>query len=105
MVAAGLGFCLMPDRFEHPGVRMLRPEGVDLPRRLNRSGAAAMAGSIARWIDCDRRTSDRQAKGRHPSKTAADRQAQADCAAYFSILLCNCQKRTVRWAVSIDSFR
>jgi len=24
---------------------------------------------------------------------------------YFSILLCNCQKRTVRWAVSIDSFR
>ena len=24
---------------------------------------------------------------------------------YFSILLCNCQKRTVRWAVSSDSFR
>jgi DNA-binding transcriptional LysR family regulator len=34
MVAAGLGFCLMPDSFEHPEVRMLRPEGVDLPRRL-----------------------------------------------------------------------
>src|SRR5438876_1279306 len=25
MVAAGLGFCLMPDSFEHPEVRMLRP--------------------------------------------------------------------------------
>ena len=34
MVAAGLGFCLMPDSFEHPEVRMLRPEGVELTRRL-----------------------------------------------------------------------
>ena len=34
MVAAGLGFCLMPDSFEHPDVRMLRPEGVELTRRL-----------------------------------------------------------------------
>jgi LysR family hydrogen peroxide-inducible transcriptional activator len=34
MVAAGFGFCLMPDSFEHPEVRMLRPEGVELTRRL-----------------------------------------------------------------------
>lgn len=34
MVAAGLGFCLMPDSFEHPEVRMLRSEGVELTRRL-----------------------------------------------------------------------
>ena len=34
MVAAGLGFCLMPDSFEHPDVRMLRPVGVELTRRL-----------------------------------------------------------------------
>ena len=34
MVAAGLGFCLMPDSFEHPEVRMLRPEGVELTRQL-----------------------------------------------------------------------
>jgi hypothetical protein len=32
-------------------------------------------------------------------------EAQFGRTGYFSILLCNCQKRTVRWAVSIDSFR
>ena len=34
MVAAGLGFCLIPDSFSHPEVRLLRPEGVNLQRRL-----------------------------------------------------------------------
>ena len=32
-------------------------------------------------------------------------EAQAGRAGSFSILLWSCQKRTVRWAVSIDSFR
>jgi LysR family hydrogen peroxide-inducible transcriptional activator len=48
MVAAGLGFCLMPDSFEHPEVRMLRPEGVDLPRRL---GFEWVKGSGDGWLD------------------------------------------------------
>jgi hypothetical protein len=60
---------------------------------LNGSKAAQMVGSIARWIDCDRRVSDGQATGRHPTGTGL---AQADCAAYFSILLWSCQNRTVR---------
>jgi DNA-binding transcriptional LysR family regulator len=34
MVAAGLGFCLIPDSFVHPHVRLLRPDGVNLQRRL-----------------------------------------------------------------------
>jgi DNA-binding transcriptional LysR family regulator len=34
MVAAGLGFCLMPDSFGHEAVGFLRPEGVHLPRTL-----------------------------------------------------------------------
>lgn len=34
MVVAGLGACLMPDSFRHDGVVFLRPEGVDLVRRL-----------------------------------------------------------------------
>jgi DNA-binding transcriptional LysR family regulator len=48
MVAAGLGFCLMPDSFEHPEVRMLRPEGVDLPRRL---GFEWVKGGGDGWLD------------------------------------------------------
>jgi len=48
MVAAGLGFCLMPDSFEHPEVRMLRPEGVDLPRRL---GFEWVKGGADGWLD------------------------------------------------------
>lgn len=34
MVAAGLGFCLIPDSFVHREVRLLRPDGVNLERRL-----------------------------------------------------------------------
>lgn len=34
LVAAGLGACLMPDSFSHAEVVFVRPEGVDLPRRL-----------------------------------------------------------------------
>jgi hypothetical protein len=91
-----------------------------------------MAGSIARWIDCDRSgprglrqmrrvtLTDQPRKaaappnmvpasqiGRCLSKTAADRHEPGSRgrATYFSILLCNCQKRTVRWAVSSDSLR
>ncbi len=48
MVAAGLGFCLMPDSFEHPEVRMLRPDGVDLTRRL---GFEWVRGSADGWLD------------------------------------------------------
>jgi DNA-binding transcriptional LysR family regulator len=48
MVAAGLGFCLMPDSFEHPEVRMLRPEGVDLTRRL---GFEWVRGGGDGWLD------------------------------------------------------
>ena len=48
MVAAGLGFCLMPDSFEHPEVRMLRPEGVELPRRL---GFEWVKGGGDGWLD------------------------------------------------------
>jgi hypothetical protein len=43
----------------------------------------------------------RQATG----PTGAGSAQATDRTGYFSILLCNCQKRTVRWAVSIDSFR
>jgi LysR family hydrogen peroxide-inducible transcriptional activator len=48
MVAAGLGFCLMPDSFEHPEVRMLRPEGVELTRRL---GFEWVRGGGDGWLD------------------------------------------------------
>jgi DNA-binding transcriptional LysR family regulator len=48
MVAAGLGFCLMPDSFEHSEVRMLRPDGVDLTRRL---GFEWVRGSADGWLD------------------------------------------------------
>jgi DNA-binding transcriptional LysR family regulator len=48
MVAAGLGFCLMPDSFEHPDVRMLRPEGVELTRRL---GFEWVRGGGDGWLD------------------------------------------------------
>ncbi|NOJ47526.1 LysR family transcriptional regulator [Bradyrhizobium archetypum] len=48
MVAAGIGFCLMPDSFEHPDVRMLRPEGVDLTRRL---GFEWVRGGGDGWLD------------------------------------------------------
>ena len=48
MVAAGLGSCLMPDSFEHPEVRMLRPEGVELPRRL---GFEWVKGGGDGWLD------------------------------------------------------
>jgi DNA-binding transcriptional LysR family regulator len=48
MVAAGLGFCLMPDSFEHPDVRMLRPEGVELTRRL---GLEWVRGGGDGWLD------------------------------------------------------
>ena len=48
MVAAGLGFCLMPDSFEHPEVRMLRPDGVDLTRRL---GFEWVRGGADGWLD------------------------------------------------------
>ncbi|MCA6114414.1 LysR family transcriptional regulator [Bradyrhizobium sp. WSM 1738] len=48
MVAAGLGFCLMPDSFEHPEVRMLRPEGVELTRRL---GFEWVKGGGDGWLD------------------------------------------------------
>ena len=48
MVAAGLGFCLMPDSFEHPEVRMLRPEGVELKRRL---GLEWVRGGGDGWLD------------------------------------------------------
>jgi LysR family hydrogen peroxide-inducible transcriptional activator len=48
MVAAGLGFCLMPDSFEHPEVRMLRPEGVELKRRI---GLEWVKGGGDGWLD------------------------------------------------------
>jgi hypothetical protein len=90
-----------------------------------------MAGWIARWIDCDRsgprglRQIRRVTLTEQPRKAAAPpnmvpasqigqqlsdggRPARAGLmrrAAYFSILLWSCQKRTVRWAVSSDSLR
>jgi hypothetical protein len=67
-----------------------------------------MAGWIARWIDCDRsglQTGRRQVGPRQRRRPTGAGSAQADRTGYFSILLCNCQNRTVRWAVSIDSFR
>jgi LysR family hydrogen peroxide-inducible transcriptional activator len=48
MVAAGLGFCLIPDSFSHPGIRMLKPEGVDLSRRL---GLEWIKGNADGWFD------------------------------------------------------
>jgi LysR family hydrogen peroxide-inducible transcriptional activator len=48
MVAAGLGFCLMPDSFEHPAVRMLRPDGVELTRRI---GLEWVRGGGDGWLD------------------------------------------------------
>ncbi|MFZ2155214.1 MAG: LysR family transcriptional regulator [Bradyrhizobium sp.] len=48
MVAAGLGFCLMPDSFEHPDVRMLRSDDVELPRRL---GFEWVRGAVHGWLD------------------------------------------------------
>jgi LysR family hydrogen peroxide-inducible transcriptional activator len=48
MVAAGLGFCLMPDSFEHPGVRMLSSEDVELNRRL---GLEWDKGGGDGWLD------------------------------------------------------
>jgi LysR family hydrogen peroxide-inducible transcriptional activator len=48
MVAAGLGFCLIPDSFRHSGVRLLRPEGVNLPRRI---GLEWIKGTADGWLD------------------------------------------------------
>lgn len=48
MVAAGLGFCLMPDSFEHPEVRMLRSDDVHLTRRL---GFEWVRGAANGWLD------------------------------------------------------
>jgi len=65
-----------------------------------------MAGWIARWIACDRvRTLGSEASVGPVKRRWPTGATLADRAGYFSILLCNCQKRTVRWAVSIDSFR
>ena len=38
----------MPDSFEHPQVRMLRPEGVELTRRL---GLEWVKGGGDGWLD------------------------------------------------------
>ncbi len=48
MVAAGLGFCLMPDSFRHDEVAFLRPAGVALPRRL---GLDWIRGAADGWLD------------------------------------------------------
>lgn len=48
MVAAGLGFCLMPDSFEHQEVRMLRSDDVELSRRL---GFEWVRGAANGWLD------------------------------------------------------
>jgi LysR family hydrogen peroxide-inducible transcriptional activator len=48
MVAAGLGFCLMPDSFGHPEVRMLHSDGVELRRRL---GLEWVRGAANGWLD------------------------------------------------------
>jgi LysR family hydrogen peroxide-inducible transcriptional activator len=45
LVAAGLGACLMPDSFTHEGVVFVRPQGVNLARRL---GLQWIRGG---WID------------------------------------------------------
>ena len=48
MVAAGLGFCLIPDSFTHREVRLLRPEGVNLQRRL---GLEWVRNAADGWLD------------------------------------------------------
>jgi LysR family hydrogen peroxide-inducible transcriptional activator len=48
MVAAGLGFCLIPDSFVHREVRLLRPEGVNLQRRL---GLEWVKNAADGWLD------------------------------------------------------
>ncbi|QWG14544.1 LysR family transcriptional regulator [Bradyrhizobium sediminis] len=48
MVAAGLGFCLIPDSFEHPDVRMLRSDDVELSRRL---GFEWVRGAANGWLE------------------------------------------------------
>lgn len=48
MVAAGFGFCLIPDSFVHPEVRLLRPEGVNLQRRL---GLEWVKNAADGWFD------------------------------------------------------
>ena len=65
MVAAGLGFCLMPDSFSHPAVRMLRPEGVHLHRRL---GLEWIKGAASGWFD---RSEERLAKSLRQRRRAA----------------------------------
>ena len=51
MVAAGLGFCLIPDSFVHREVRLLRPDGVNLERRLGLEWVKNAAdGSLNRII-------------------------------------------------------
>jgi DNA-binding transcriptional LysR family regulator len=48
MVAAGLGSCLIPDSFRHDGVTFVRPDGVDLRRRL---GLEWIKGAAGGWFD------------------------------------------------------
>lgn len=48
MVAAGLGFCLIPDSFVHPQVRLLRPDGVHLQRRL---GLEWVSNAADGWLN------------------------------------------------------
>jgi DNA-binding transcriptional LysR family regulator len=48
MVAAGMGFCLIPDSFVHPEVRLLRPDGVNLQRRL---GLEWVKNAADGWLD------------------------------------------------------
>ncbi len=48
LVATGLGACLMPDSFRHEGVVFVRPQGVDLGRRL---GLEWIRGAAGGWFD------------------------------------------------------
>ncbi len=48
MVAAGLGFCLIPDSFVHPEARLLQPDGVNLQRRL---GLEWVKNAADGWLD------------------------------------------------------
>lgn len=48
LVASGLGACLMPDSFAHDGVVFIRPDGVNLPRRL---GLEWIRGAAQGWVD------------------------------------------------------
>jgi DNA-binding transcriptional LysR family regulator len=48
MVAAGMGFCLIPDSFVHPEVRLLQPDGVNLRRRLGLEWVKSAADG---WLD------------------------------------------------------